>query len=134
MGTKRFSSAFRAMVRIMPGIAVRTHTEVLRANARRPDPHRTCATSPRRGQHQWANTDDRAARTAKARAASPASLAYWERDIDRQFPGLDPTERRRRAESLWKAHQARMALKASKARRAKAVARRAKAAARKGAS
>ena|SRR5918998_4420689 len=74
----------------------------------------------------WARTDDRAARTAKARAASPGALTYWERKVAAERPDLDFAERRLRAEHLWKANQARMSLKASKARRARAAERRAR--------
>jgi hypothetical protein len=74
----------------------------------------------------WARTDDRSKRTAKARAASPASLTYWERKVAGERPDLDPAERRLRAEHLWKANQARMALKASQARRRRAAERRAR--------
>jgi len=61
----------------------------------------------------WANTDDRAARTAPARAAA-LSRFELQADPDGQ---LLPEERARRAESLRKAHFKRLALKSAQARR-----------------
>jgi hypothetical protein len=56
-------------------------------------------------QTSWANTEDRSARTAKARAA------MWQKFLDQA--GGDPV----RADHLRKAHIARLRLKALKARR-----------------
>lgn len=55
----------------------------------------------------WANTEDRAARTAPARGASPVSRAYW----DARHPD-DPAA----AESAHKAYMTRLALRSSLAR------------------
>jgi hypothetical protein len=54
--------------------------------------------------------------TEKARAASPGSLSYWEREVDPDGQ-LDPVERTRRAQHLLRAHMQRLALASSKARR-----------------
>jgi hypothetical protein len=64
----------------------------------------------------WANTQDRTARTQPGR---DAAFAKFEAEIDEKFPGLDPAERRRRAEHLRRAHMKRLALKSAKARRLK---------------
>lgn len=64
----------------------------------------------------WAQTPDRPARTAAARAAFNRRFED-QVDPDRQ---LDPGERARRAEYARKAHFARLALKSSQARRKKA--------------
>lgn len=61
----------------------------------------------------WANTEDRAARTAPARRALDAK---FERLADPDGV-LTPPERAKRAESLRKAHYARLALKSAQARR-----------------
>ncbi|AYF78010.1 hypothetical protein D7D52_34050 [Nocardia yunnanensis] len=63
----------------------------------------------------WAKTDDRAARTAKARKAMESK---FEKQVD---PGgvLPPDERARRAEHARKAHYTRLALKSAQARRRK---------------
>lgn len=61
----------------------------------------------------WARTEDRAARTAAARAAF---LDRFEREADPE--GVLPIrERHQRAEHLRKAHFARMAAKSAEARR-----------------
>lgn len=54
--------------------------------------------------------------TKAARAASPGSLSYFEREVD---PGglLDPAERARRAEFAKKAYFTKLALASAKARR-----------------
>lgn len=69
--------------------------------------------------HQsWANTEDRSRRTAPARAASPASIEYFERQLDPD--GTMPAdERRQRAEHLRSAHFARLAAKSAKAAKAR---------------
>lgn len=61
----------------------------------------------------WANTSDRASRTAPARAAL---LAKFEREVDPDGI-LDPAERARRAEHKRKAYFQRLALKSARARR-----------------
>src|SRR4051812_46318107 len=63
----------------------------------------------------WANTRDRSARTARARAGLEAK---FEREADPEGV-LSPRQRAERADSLRKAHYARMALAAAKARRRK---------------
>lgn len=63
----------------------------------------------------WANTSDRAARTAPARAAA---LARFEREVDPDS-ALSPDERARRAEHARKAYFARLALKSAESRRRK---------------
>lgn len=62
----------------------------------------------------WANTPDRSARTAKARAAL---MAKFEQQADPEGKLL-PAERVLRAEHLRKAHFKRLALASAKARRA----------------
>lgn len=61
----------------------------------------------------WAQTADRAARTAAARQAFADS---FERQVDPDGV-LDPAERSKRAESARKAHYTRLSLKAAEARR-----------------
>lgn len=63
----------------------------------------------------WAQTSDRAARTAAARQAA---LDRFEREID-PHGTMPPAERVARAESLRKAYFQRLALKSAQARRAK---------------
>lgn len=67
----------------------------------------------------WANTTDRAARTAKARASMDAR---FERDVDPDGV-LSPAERTRRAESARKAYYTGLALKSARARRLAAQSR-----------
>lgn len=61
----------------------------------------------------WARTENRSARTAKARAALQAKFEL-EVDPDGSLP---PAERARRAEHARKAYYTRLALKSAKARR-----------------
>lgn len=61
----------------------------------------------------WAHTDDRAARTAPARASS---MSRFEREADPDGV-LDPAERQRRAELLKSAYFQRLAIKSARARR-----------------
>ena len=61
----------------------------------------------------WGHTEDRAARTAPARAAL---MARFEREADPEGV-LAPDERARRAEHLRRAHFQRLALKSAQARR-----------------
>lgn len=65
----------------------------------------------------WANTEDRAARTAPARRAM---LNKFENLADPNGQ-LTPCERAKRAESLRKAHYAQMALRSAQARRRRGV-------------
>ena len=74
------------------------------------------ALAGRIGAHKsWANTDDRTARTAPARAAFDKRFED-EVDPDRK---LDPAERAKRADSARRAYFARLALKSAQARRAR---------------
>ncbi|MCV7221614.1 hypothetical protein [Mycolicibacterium elephantis] len=66
----------------------------------------------------WARTPDRAARTAKARAAA---AARFERLADPEGVLL-PAERAKRAEALRRAHYQRMAFKSAQVRRQQATA------------
>jgi hypothetical protein len=61
----------------------------------------------------WAQTTDRAARTAPARRAA---LQRFERQVDPDGT-LNPAERRRRAEQAMRAHMAGLALQSAQARR-----------------
>jgi hypothetical protein len=63
----------------------------------------------------WAQTTDRAARTAPARRAA---VQRFERQVDPDGT-LKPAERRRRAEQAMRAHMARLALRSAQARRRK---------------
>jgi hypothetical protein len=65
----------------------------------------------------WANTSDRSARTAPARAAL---MARFEREVD-PAGTLPPEERARRAEHKRRAYFQRLALMSAKARRAREV-------------
>jgi hypothetical protein len=67
------------------------------------------------GHLSWARTSDRTARTATARANSPASLTYWERQIDPDGV-MDPAERHTRAGHLHRAHFRQLAFRSSVAR------------------
>jgi hypothetical protein len=61
----------------------------------------------------WANTEDRAARTEKARKAA---LDRFEHEVDPDGK-LTPAERAKRAEHARKAYFARLALKSAQSRR-----------------
>jgi hypothetical protein len=61
----------------------------------------------------WANTRDRAARTAPARRAA---LERFTRQVDPDGT-LSQAERSRRAEQAMRAHMARLALRSAQARR-----------------
>jgi hypothetical protein len=61
----------------------------------------------------WANTSDRAARTAPARQAA---LERFERQVDPDG-FLSDAERARRAEQAMRAYMARLALRSAQARR-----------------
>lgn len=67
----------------------------------------------------WAQTPDRTARTAPARAAA---LDRFEREVDPDGV-LSPAERAKRAEHARKAYFLRLALKSAQVRKAKAEAR-----------
>lgn len=67
----------------------------------------------------WARTEDRSARTAKARKAM---LDKFEHDVDPDGV-LTPAERAKRAESKRKAHFKRLALKSAASRRRASEAR-----------
>jgi hypothetical protein len=64
---------------------------------------------------QWANTPDRAAHTAPARAKF---LSRFEQQVDPDGT-LDPAERARRAEHARRSYFAALALKSSRARAAR---------------
>jgi hypothetical protein len=67
---------------------------------------------------QWSREPDRTARTAKARAASPAGLDRFEREVDPD--GVLPTDvRAKMAEAARKAYFLKLSLKSAKARAAK---------------
>jgi hypothetical protein len=68
---------------------------------------------------RWANTDNRTAATAAARAAF---LARFDREVD-PLGTLPPDERRRRAENAKRAFYARMSLAGRRARIAAATKR-----------
>jgi hypothetical protein len=64
----------------------------------------------------WKNTEDRTARTARARAAA---LAKFENEVD-PYGVLPPEERRRRAEHARREHLARISLRSAKVRKMRA--------------
>ena len=67
---------------------------------------------------RWANEDNRAAATAKARDNSPASLTYWMRKVDPD--GVLPRATRvAKAENARKAHYKAIMRKARAAKAAK---------------
>jgi hypothetical protein len=68
---------------------------------------------------QWANTPDRAAHTAPARAKF---LSKFEAEVD-PHGILDPAERARRAAHARKSYFAKLALKSSRARAARKAGR-----------
>ena len=72
---------------------------------------------------RWANAD-KSARKANADRATRGLRARFEREVDPDGT-LPEEERTRRAESLYKAHMQRLALKSSKARSARSAARKA---------
>ena len=66
----------------------------------------------------WSRTVDRAARTAKGRAAGPGSVEWHEARLDpERFADASPDQRRAAAESAKRAYYARLALKSAEARR-----------------
>jgi hypothetical protein len=68
----------------------------------------------------WAFTPDRAARTEPARERGPASLGYFEVQVDPNGD-LDPAVRAARADNLRRAYFKRLALKSAQARRTRSV-------------
>lgn len=64
---------------------------------------------------KWSKTDPKEG-TAAARAASPGSLAYFEKQVDPEGV-LSEAERLRRAEAARRAHFTRLALASARARR-----------------
>jgi hypothetical protein len=87
------------------------------AATRNVNPEISRARSSAAGHASWANTRDRAARTAPAREARWAK--YLERARELQGPEATPEAVERAAEHLRKADMARMSLAASKARTAR---------------
>lgn len=68
----------------------------------------------------WGNTVDRAARTERARQASPSSLAHWIAKLDPvKFADASDAQKNDAAVSMRKAHFASLAAKSVKARNAK---------------
>jgi hypothetical protein len=68
----------------------------------------------------WANTPDRTARTAPARAAGPGSLAHWMAKLDVvRFANATDAQKRAAAESMRKAHYAKLAAKSAESRKRK---------------
>ncbi len=86
-------------------------------NRRTPTPHRSLISSLA-AHESWANTSDRAARTAPGRAAM---MAKFEAEVDPEGV-LPEAERRIRAEHKRKAYFQRLALKSAQARRHRAQA------------
>jgi hypothetical protein len=83
------------------------------------DPAMRVALAKLAAHEKWAQTGDRAAATAPARAAA---LARFERQVDPDG-ALPERERRLRAESARRAYFQRLAIKSARARRARRVAR-----------
>jgi len=70
------------------------------------------------GLKSWANTADRAARTAPGRRASPANVDYWLlRQDPERFADATDAQRVAAAECARRAHFAAMALKSAQVRR-----------------
>ena len=70
------------------------------------------------GLKSWANTADRAARTAPGRRASPANVDYWLlRQDPERFADASGEQRLAAAEAARKAHFAGLAMRSAKARR-----------------
>jgi hypothetical protein len=74
------------------------------------------------GLTSWANTKDRSARTAPARAVSPVSDAYWLNKVDPDNE-MSESDRRKAAKNAKKAYYLRLSQKAVEARRARKIAR-----------
>ena len=83
---------------------------------RTPDPSLASLAAKVAAHASWAQTPDRSARTAKARAVA---WARFERQVDPEGV-LPPEERRRRAEHARKAHLARISLRSAKVRKIRA--------------
>ena len=70
----------------------------------------------RMGAHKVHATHDSRALTESARAASPGSLTYWEREVDPEGV-LSDAERVRRAEHARKSYMVGLAYKSARARK-----------------
>lgn len=65
----------------------------------------------------WANTVDRAERTARARQAGPGDVSYWMARLDpERFANATWQQRVDAATALQRAHYAALALKSAQAR------------------
>jgi hypothetical protein len=70
------------------------------------------------GLTSWANTVDRAARTAPARSAGPGDVTYWLSKLDpERFANGTQQQRLDAADAMRRAHFARLAMKSAAARR-----------------
>jgi hypothetical protein len=75
------------------------------------------------GLRSWANTVDRAERTAPARKAGPSSVEYWLHRLDERFDHATTEERLAAAQSAKLAHYHELARRSAVTRAAKAAAR-----------
>ncbi|MEQ1698902.1 MAG: hypothetical protein ABMA25_02280 [Ilumatobacteraceae bacterium] len=67
----------------------------------------------------WGNTTDRAARTAPARASSPASLDYWLARLDPvRFATATDDQKHAAADAARRAHFVHLSMLAAQAKRA----------------
>ena len=82
-----------------------------------PDPSLASLAAKVAAHASWAQTPDRSARTAKARAAA---WARFEHQVDPDGGTAPPGERRVRAEHARKEHLARISLRSAKVRRLRA--------------
>lgn len=70
----------------------------------------------------WANTVDRSARTAPARAKGPGSLAHWIAKLDAErFANATAAQKEAAAVAMRKAHFARLAAKSAESRKRKSA-------------
>jgi hypothetical protein len=67
----------------------------------------------------WANTVNRSARTAPARAAGPQSVSWHEARLGPQFADATPEQRRQAAEAAHRAYFAELSLRAVQAKKAR---------------
>jgi hypothetical protein len=66
----------------------------------------------------WANTPDRAARTANARRAGPGEIDYWLARLDAErFADATDAQRRAAADAARRAFYAELAMKSARSRR-----------------
>lgn len=72
----------------------------------------------------WANTPDRAARTAPGRNLSPTGLEYWLARLAPHMAQADEETRRKAAENLRRAWYLELSAKGVKARQARSRGRR----------